>query len=328
MAVLGLSTQAHAEDCESIIALSKTVATTVQDKNAVEANSSAFCSEYAQAKKTGRSMAASASYKFLSASYGTSQVSEEEIASKYCSVSDNYSKRNDAYRQYVESISPNAYQAYEQCLEMARRDLKFKITAATLLPTELSVSVTFVQSIANAKASLSYNTSSGISCDWSHGAGPEFNFNSAGSTGLNCKRADASKKGYIVIRRTNSSEELALSWLAMNSQGLPIDVIADMQAKSLALSLRVAALDERINTTARAATASQTSTRQMIDTVDRRFTKLHLTQTCSPKNWLPVPTAGACPAGFTDTGLLTSYSAPGGPHGFGGNCRICYKVDP
>jgi hypothetical protein len=43
---------------------------------------------------------------------------------------------------------------------------------------------------------------------------------------------------------------------------------------------------------------------------------------CSGDGWLPRPAAPACPSGFKDSGQFT-HSAPGGPHGFGGNCRIC-----
>ncbi|MDQ4624410.1 hypothetical protein [Janthinobacterium lividum] len=43
---------------------------------------------------------------------------------------------------------------------------------------------------------------------------------------------------------------------------------------------------------------------------------------CSGDGWLPVAAAPVCPAGFKDSGQF-SHSAPGGKHGFGGNCRIC-----
>lgn len=43
---------------------------------------------------------------------------------------------------------------------------------------------------------------------------------------------------------------------------------------------------------------------------------------CSGDGWLPRPEAPACPSGFKDSGQFT-HSAPGGKHGFGGNCRIC-----
>lgn len=43
---------------------------------------------------------------------------------------------------------------------------------------------------------------------------------------------------------------------------------------------------------------------------------------CSGDGWLPRPPAPACPANYKDSGQF-SHSAPGGPHGFGGHCRIC-----
>lgn len=327
MALLALNIKAQAENCESIIALSKTISTVVQDESGVNSHATMFCNEYSQAQKAGRSMEISASYDFLSASFGANKVSAVQIASKYCSASSDYRRRDDAYRQYVETISPNAYSAYEQCTAMRNKYLVFEIKTETLLATEMVISVKFVQSSAESRASLSYNASSGITCAWDQGSGQTFKFTSAGSTGLTCRRTDATKKGYVVVRRTDSTDELAFSWIAMNSNGDPLDTLVNMQMQIKTLLTDIATLEKQIKSMTLAEAASHLAMSQRIDVIDNRFATLQLTQTCSPKDWLPVPTAGACPNGFRDTGLLISYSAPGGRHGFGGNCRICYKVN-
>ena len=118
---VGSATWAQQQQCESVISLSKVVSTVVSDQEAVESHAANFCSEYAKSTGESRSLSFSASYKFLSASLGLSSASYEDVASKYCSASNSSMRATNAYKQYVESISPEAYDAYKACLDMSTK---------------------------------------------------------------------------------------------------------------------------------------------------------------------------------------------------------------
>lgn len=246
VAFLVVSTTSYSDECESIISLSKTISTTVQDKNSVDDNTTTFCNEYFQAKNSGKTMAATASYKFLSASFGSTQVSSEEVASKYCSASGNYSKRDDAYKQYVESISPNAYRAYEQCVAMAKRDIRFSLDAGSLLPKEFSMTVGY-QPSTNASASLSFTSSEDVICNWSQGGEKIFKFSGAGSVDLTCKRDDQTKKSFVKVTRIDGNEKLTFPWPRFDKNEDPIDSLLVLQNQNNELSRKVASLENSIN---------------------------------------------------------------------------------
>jgi hypothetical protein len=125
LVIASAAANAHGQQCEGVIALSKVVSAAVQDKTSVEQNAARFCSEYSRSTDRSSSSSFGASYKFLSGSFAGGNASVEAVASKYCSASSNFSESRDAYKQYIESISPNAYNAYQQCLIMSTQDVKF-----------------------------------------------------------------------------------------------------------------------------------------------------------------------------------------------------------
>lgn len=104
--LLFCSSVSFADDCINVIALSKVISTTVEDKSSLDQHAENFCKEFSQSKNSTKSANYSASYKVLSASMGTSGASAEQIASKYCSAADSKKSRTDAYKQYIETISP------------------------------------------------------------------------------------------------------------------------------------------------------------------------------------------------------------------------------
>lgn len=253
--LLALSCSALAQECESVVALSKVVSTVVSDKESVDQHAANFCSEYA--KSSGRNSSASfgASYKFLSASLGKSNASHEEVASKYCSASNSSWATKDAYRQYIESISPNAYSAYEQCLRMStKQDLKFNVNLGSVLPDEFSMSVAFVSQVSGSQtAKLAFSTSSGISCKWNGANDSTLTMTSGTSAILECTRTDQTRRGYVNVVRTDagSGAPLILPWQEYTKDGVPVDTV-------LSLRKAIAALQEEMNiNTANVASLSQ-----------------------------------------------------------------------
>ena len=139
-----LACTAVAQDCASIIALSRVVNVIVSDKTTVEQHASRFCDEYRRYRQTGSRASFGASYRFLSFASGRSRTSVDEVASRYCSASSDYTASKDTYRQYTESIAPNSHSSYLQCMEMSERGLKFNVSLASILPKEFSLSVSFL----------------------------------------------------------------------------------------------------------------------------------------------------------------------------------------
>ncbi|WP_140912136.1 hypothetical protein [Methylomonas koyamae] len=243
LALFSIANIVYAQECETVIALSKIVTTTVSDKDSVDQHAANFCNEYARSSGHSSNTNFGASYKFLSASYGNSNASVDEVASKYCSASNNYSARKDVYRQYIESISPNAYGAYEQCLKMTQQDLKFNVNLASILPDQFSMSVAFTSQNTHASSTtLIYSTSNGITCTWDGNSDKSLKMVSGSTAVLECSRTDQSKKGYVsVVRKDDaSSQPLTLPWQGYTRDGIPIGTV-DSIINSLS------AIDTKVN---------------------------------------------------------------------------------
>lgn len=185
--LLATSGNALAQQCESIIALSKLSHTLIADKSAVEQHATNFCSEYSKSGGKSSSSSFGASYKFLSLSSGNADTSVETIASKYCSASSGFSQSSDAYKQYVESIAPGAFEAYQECIQLGSRDVHFHLSSTSILDNEFSMTVSFTASDEGSKsATLSATPASGISCFWNNRKQPDTLILSGKTTVLRC----------------------------------------------------------------------------------------------------------------------------------------------
>lgn len=225
---------AHADSCESVIALSKISSNVVEDKSVVEKNAENFCSEYSKRNSNSRNDSYGVSYKFLSANMGSDNTSEEAVASKYCSASESNVKKNDSYKQYIESISPGAYPAYQQCLELQNRDMRFNVNTASVLPKEFSMYVGFTSSINNqSSATVAYSSSSDVTCQWNGNANKTAAIPTGSTIALECKRSDQTVKSYVSIARTDAGRDipLTLPWQTYDHLGNPVDALATLQRK-------------------------------------------------------------------------------------------------
>lgn len=247
--VSAFSAPAIAQNCESVIALSKVVNTTVSDKDSLEQHASNFCNEYSKAQGSGKSSSFGASFKFLSASFGSSTVSAETVASKYCSANNSSVASKDAYKNYIETISPNAYSAYEQCLRMANDHLQFSVDIAGILPTEFSISASFVSPIrAATNAEVSYSASKDVNCKWDDGPDKKIAIQTGGTAILECSRTDSTVKSYVrLVRKDGPGQPLILPWQAYTKEGVPVDTIRDFQKSMEALQNKLSSLGGQID---------------------------------------------------------------------------------
>ena len=213
---------AQVGECASIIALSKVSASTISDRSTVEQHAANFCNEYSHAKSSAKSSSASASYKFFSGSYSGGRASMDEVAAKYCSAANGSVAAANAYQQYVETISPNAYGAYEKCLQM-KRNVHFSIDPASILPNQFSMSVAFKASTASdSTAQIAVRPSDGVSCEWdpSDATNPII-MKSGTSRILDCQRTDSMVPGFVRMQRVDSGDDdqLVIPWQAYTSEG-------------------------------------------------------------------------------------------------------------
>jgi len=240
---------ASAQECLSMIELSKTVSTTISDQETVESHARNFCNSYSSGTTSTSNSSFGASYKFLSASYGKSNVSVETIASQYCDASQGSQSAKDAYKQYVENISPNAYSAYVQCLAMTQSDLVFDVDTASILPKQFSMSASYSSHVTGSNsASLDFSSSDGIQCKWRKSNGSEIVLPSPSSTILDCRRNNSDEKGIVKIFRTDatSTKPLTLQWPKYDSQGNPVDTLERIQQRVNDIESGVSKIESRI----------------------------------------------------------------------------------
>ncbi len=269
-----------AQECESVIALSKVQSVVISDQATVEQHAANFCNEYSKAAGNNSSASFGASYKFLSASFGQSGASMEQVASRYCSAEQGFKSATDAYKQYVESISPNAYEAYTQCIEMSKKNVRYNINAASILPDEFTMSVSFTSGVAGeTPAILAYSAPEGITCKWD-GTDEKSSTIQSGSTEiLKCTRSDYSKRSYVtVVRKNEDNKPMTLSWPAYSADGTPINQIANLDSAVQALTASAKQLQVDVGTLRAENIALKADLMSQI--AKRKFTWVRSNETC------------------------------------------------
>ena len=228
---VGLGVTAHAQNCENIIYMSKTISSAVSDKSTLDQRAAAFCSDFAKKQGGNSSTNIGVSYESLKASFGQSNASMEEMASKVCS-SENFSSASaNAFRNYVETISDRAYDAYQQCVSMTQSDMKFNVNTAAVLPSEFSISVGYsTQGSGVNNALMAFSTSSGVTCSWGGEKDLKYKIVDRGNVLFKCSRQDQTKPSFVQIARLNGQQgTLTIPWIAYSKEGVPITTLADMQ---------------------------------------------------------------------------------------------------
>lgn len=225
---------AFADQCENLIALSKTVTSTVADKSAFDKHAANFCSEYKKSGSSASATNAGASYKFLSASFGQTAMSTDDVASKVCSTNADESASTEAYKQYVETIATGAYPAYETCVRFKENnDLRFDVDLASVLPAEFTIAIGYSQAIQGADTSeLIYSGSSGVTCTWDGKPSEKAKLRAPSSVAVKCTRPEQGTPGYVRIIRTNGvGGSLTVPWPAFDKNGIPVATLEGLKAQ-------------------------------------------------------------------------------------------------
>lgn len=216
--LLLLSLNATAQNCESVIALSKTTNSTVYDQDSIAQQAANFCSDYKQSRQSGNAMDAGGSYGLFSATVGMSSQSADAVASKFCSASDNFAVSKTAYRNYVESISDKAYAAYSSCLSLSRSDVKFAVDTAAILPDEFSISAGLVSTTGKTKTTIDISASSGIVCTNGGQSVTTVDIANGKSVSITCRRTDSKRPGFVKFLNTGIgiNEQMTVPWAGLD----------------------------------------------------------------------------------------------------------------
>lgn len=242
-------THAARADCTDVIALSRTTTEVVQSQSSIESHAKNFCSEYKKGTSSSKSASYGASYKLLSASMSKSGSSQEEVASKYCSADSSFSSRDDAYKTYSESISPDAYRAYESCIALSKRAIFVNLDPSSMLPTEFSMAVSYKPDSA-VSAKLRYTASKDVKCSWSSSTDKVATLTGASSTLLECSRDAPGKASYVGLIDENSgaASNFNLVWPAYTDTGVPVNLVVNLKRQVEESRERMEAVTTSLNT--------------------------------------------------------------------------------
>ena len=221
---------AFADDCIQVIALSRLDRTTVLDEADLREAARTYCSEYNAGKRRSNSMSLDGAYKKLTAAFGSSGSSEEDVARRVCDSTTATSIKTTLFTEYVQTIAPGAYEAYARCLEFTNSaNIRFNLSSATRLATSFSINVVHATNVNSQSATMIVNSSPEIRCRFEQSNDKRVILGPNTSTDLLCTRPSANNPGWVsVSRRDATVGALQLTWGAFTADGLPVDPLNDL----------------------------------------------------------------------------------------------------
>lgn len=238
--LVGYCTVTFADDCSTVIALSRVRNISISDQNAVEANAANFCSEYSSSHGQSSSASFGASYSFLAASFGGSSATVDQVASRYCSASSHYSASSDAYKNYVETVAPGAYDAYRVCVQSNAQNLNYSVNLGSILDTSFAISASFPYIAGARPAEVKYAPGPGVHCHWDNSPSEgKTKIETGHSEILQCFRTDSGRDTYVTVQMTTAAvPPLTLRWPAYKD-GVPVSALSDLERSLAELTKRI-----------------------------------------------------------------------------------------
>ena len=241
LSIMVVPLNALAQDCASVIALSRERSSVVASASEVQSNVTQFCNEYSRNRSSSDSSRFGASYKFLSATLSGQRATVDGVATRYCSESNNYLASNNAYQSYIEAIAPGAYAAYQSCIRMQDVDLRFGVEEGSVLANEFKMTVSFDKA-GRETAQLTASPSTGVSCAWDISTSTTVSLRSPATATLSCKRLDATQPSVIVVAQNNGTRSLVVPWQSYR-HGVPFNALQAIQAELETLTSQINRMD-------------------------------------------------------------------------------------
>lgn len=231
------SAAAQASECSRLIELSKLRNETVTDSQSFEQYQRQFCSDYQSYKSSGKAMQAGGSYGPISANFGQSGSSVDSVASRYCDNNGSIRSTADAYRQYVETIAPGAFDSYNNCIQLGNNNIKFTLPPMAIKPTNATFIVNNTDQNTNAFEKIRYNAAPGISCKWDRLATDDvLELKGRSAATLNCSRSSPDQAGYVVMyAATLPNSAVTVPW-EQYVDGAPTSIVTQLRAATADLT--------------------------------------------------------------------------------------------
>ncbi|WP_242183602.1 hypothetical protein [Sphingomonas sp. CARO-RG-8B-R24-01] len=225
---------AQAQTCNNLIELSRIRSSRITDNTSFHQFINNFCRQHSEAHTQGKSMSGGGSYEGFAANFGSSSMSADAIAGKYCSDTQSTQSRADAFQQYIEEIAPGAYTAYDNCLKMSYYLIGFGINPAAIGASSARFSVSNRSPSSGNAESIAFTTSLGVHCNWSNPAGQASQGSSVvlrsnTTANLICSRNSASTLDSVsIFAATRADSEVVIPWDSY-TDGVPDSLLQRLQ---------------------------------------------------------------------------------------------------
>ena len=238
------------DDCAEVIRMSRHTTSVVQTKDHFEEHAKNFCDEYNSSRSSSRSRSYEASFELLAGSMSGSRTSESQVASKYCSTNERESRRQDAYEQYLNTVSPGAFSAYDTCKKFLSTGTQIALSAVH----EKEMFVTLRNSLDTGEARIKYSGTQGIDCRWDASDANEQSqdpwvLKPRSAAVVKCNRTSPTQKDSVIVyTSTSPSTPLTFPWSAYNKERQPVDSLRDLQQQLATLGRDVTNVNAELDT--------------------------------------------------------------------------------
>lgn len=239
---LAVAQESDQDRCLGVINKSRGETRSMASKKEFLRHQENFCREYQSSKQSGRSASFGVSYNVLSLSSGSSRMSADAVATKYCRDGETTRRGEEDYENYTSQVPSEAFGAYKACLRSTKGGVVFDHDGLVVTHREFLFGVRFNARTEGEKAEVRWTAvpKEGTICNWIHrGRGVEGNgsviiMQDSSQANLRCQRENWKSKSAVTIDRANGDARMTLHWPAYaesNSGYFPVDVLNAMKVE-------------------------------------------------------------------------------------------------
>lgn len=223
--------QAERDHCVDVLRASRQTMSVIANSERIAHHAKSFCDQHYSKESRSSTRSYKASYKVLSGSMSGGSASYGEVAEQYCSSDKSGSERSDAYQQYLTTLPVEAYQAYNACKTLSKKQIRIRLE--DFLEKEMAIAVDHMVEGQGNDVRMVLEPSAGITCHRRGGEGNEqLEWKQPrGTSVVECAREDSARKGRVTVYSPDiPSSSLTLSW-DKYEKGHPVDRLRDLQQR-------------------------------------------------------------------------------------------------
>ena len=239
--------ESHEDRCIGVINKGRDYTRTMASKEEFLRHRQNFCRESESARQSDRTASFGGSYEFLSLSSGSSHLSEEAVAARYCRDEETQMSREEDYENYISQVPREAFDAYQACIRSAENGgVIFDHDGSVLMHNELLFGVRFNASTEGELARVRATPTAGVQCSWEHlDESVEENtivMRDSTQANLHCTRDSWDTESSVTIYRANGTARMALKWQAYDEDLNPVHPLREMYEEIVKMKLELANL--------------------------------------------------------------------------------------